>query len=149
LSARQADALDRIATLFVNRKGVAPWPLTGLRHKRMVLKPPRHLAGTDKLFALLDAVPSEDATLLADSFAAQGHIGRLHGPGVIMALTDPSQVDAVRRLIASTEIGLTMDVSAGTDVLVACGGADKGKSHTAAFQWFMAIVWIFSRFPTA
>lgn len=149
LSARQADALDRIATLFVNRKGVAPWPLTGLRHKRMVLKPPRHLAGTDKLFALLDAVPSEDATLLADSFAAQGHIGRLHGPGVIMALTDPSQVDAVRSLIASTKIGLTMDVSAGTDVLVACGGADKGKSHTAAFQWFMAIVWIFSRFPTA
>lgn len=146
LSARQAEALDRLAALFISRRGLAPWPLEQLRHKRMLMKPPRHLNGSEKLFKLLDAVPDASAKLLAESYSKQAHISRLHASDVIMELTTVDHVDAACRFLATTGIGLSIETSATTKVVKVSDGMDKGKSHTAAFQWVMTIFWIYGRF---
>ncbi|WP_147281706.1 hypothetical protein [Dyella solisilvae] len=145
LSGRQADAMDRLASEYVSRKGLAPWPLAQLRQKRIVLKPPRHLSGTKKLFAFLSAPPDADTKLLAEIFVEQAHIERLHHSDVLMVLTTAHQVDAARRFLATTNLALGIDVSADSNVLTTRGGGDRGMSHAAAFRWVMAIVWIFTK----
>ncbi|MGB3461722.1 MAG: hypothetical protein WBA33_07140 [Rhodanobacter lindaniclasticus] len=145
LSARQAETLDRLAALFTTRKGMAPWPLEQLRHKRMLIKPPRHLNGTEKLFELLDAVPDASTKLLAESYSEQAHVSRLHASDVIMELPTVDHNDAACRFLADTGIGLSIETSGATNVLKVCGG--MGKSHAAAFRWVMCVFWIYAKFP--
>lgn len=141
LSERQADALDQIATQLVNQMGVSPWPLPALQ-KRAVLQPARPLEGTGPLFALLDAVPTDDLTILTASFAQQPHVNLLHGPDAIMVLDGDDVLGAARRLLAATNLRLRiLDGSSGTKTLVRMGGVDL-MSHAGAFRWTMIIVWM-------
>lgn len=141
--------MDRLATLFISRRGLAPWPLEQLRHKRMLMKPPRHLNGSEKLFKLLDAVPDASAKLLAESYSDQAHVSRLHASSVIMELATEDHVDAACRFLATTGIRLSIEASATTKVLKVRDGVDKGKSHIAAFQWVMTVFWIYGRYPNS
>jgi len=144
LSVRQADELDRLAALYFGRRGEVPWPVAPGGHRR-VLKPPRRLAGTEELFAALSTGPTEDAVLLAEAYSTQGHSKQLHASDIVMTLPTAAEVDAARRFLQVTDVGMDMTVSSGFDALVIRGGEDNRKSHAAAVRWFMAIVWIFHR----
>lgn len=141
LSARQAGVLDHLATRFATRMGVSPWPLPTLK-KSAVLDPARPLDGTAALFALLDAEPTEDLTILAASFAQQPYLKLLHGADALMVLDGDGVLVAARRLLSATNVRLTIrDDSSGTNILVPLGGVDW-MSHAAAFRWTMIIVWM-------
>ena len=141
LSARQAGALDQLATRLVTQMGLSPWPLPTLK-KSAILEPARSLDGTAALFALLDAAPTEDLTILAASFAQQPHVSLLHGPDAIMVLDEDDVLGAARRLLADTNVRLEIcNDSSGTRILVPLGGVDV-MSHAAAFRWTMIIVWM-------
>ena len=141
LSARQADALDKLATRFATRMGVSPWPLPTLK-KSAILDPARPLDGTAALFSLLDAAPTDDLMMLAASFAQQSYVNLFHGPDAIMVLDGDDVLGAARRLLSDTNVRLDVrNNSSGTKILVPLVGVDL-MSHAAAFRWTMIIVWM-------
>lgn len=146
MSSSQIEALDRIAADFLIRKGWTPWPLPSLNHKSAVVKPPRKLKGTGKLFALLSDAPNADTKQIVGSFPQQAFLSRKHAPNVVMQLETPADVDASRRFLDATGVELLLDQSAGIDVLRTREVDDGSKAHAAAFRWVMAVLWIYSRF---
>lgn len=145
LTARQADALDRLAAQYVVVRGASPWPLPDLERKRAVMKPARHLAGTEKLFAVLDTTPSDGLKELTESFTRQIHVSHLYGPRAVMVLAESSDLDAAVDFLGATGIRMTIDDATDLPILVASDDAGSAQSHVAAFQWVMAMLWIHAR----
>lgn len=142
----QVARLEQIARELVQIKGVTPWDFPGLRHPSAVLAIPRPLKATDKMYALLARDPPEELVHLAESWAQQSYIERLHGTGVILQLRSQGEENAGRWWLDTTELNLKLDKSAGVEVLRAPRGVPPSRSHAAGVQWVFSIVWIYSRF---
>jgi hypothetical protein len=103
------------------------------------------MKGTGKLYALLDKEPPDALTALADGWATQGYIGKLHESGVIMELGTPELAQSARWLVETTEVQLEIDRSVGREVLRVPNGQESSRSHGAGTQWVFALTWIFAR----
>jgi hypothetical protein len=141
----QVRRLKQIARELVRIKGVTPWVFEELMHRSAVLALPRSMKGTDKFYALLDKEPPDALVALADGWASQGHIERLHASGVIMELGTHELEQAARWLLEATDIKLELDRSAGSEVLRVPQGQEPSRSHGAGAQWAFSLVWIFTR----
>ena len=148
LTIRQVERLEKIASDLVRMKGVTPWPVPGLRHMSAVMAIPRSLTGTDKLFSLLHK-PPEFAIDLAESWAQQAHSDRLHGPHTIMQLSDKDEQGAARTMVGTLGIDIVLDQSEGVEILRSPDGVAPSRSHAAALQWVLAIVWVYQRFQSS
>lgn len=145
LTERQASALDHLAARYVVLRGASPWPLPDLKHKHAIMKPARHLAGTERAFAVLDMSPDDGLKGLADSFMRQVHVSRLYGPRTIMVLDESSDFEAAAAFLKATGMRLMIDDATGVGVLMVCDDAIGAQSHTAAFQWVMSMLWLHAR----
>jgi len=145
LSDGQVRHLERVARDLVQIKGVTPWAFQGLRHRSAVLALPRPLKGTDKLYALLDKAPPDELVRLAEAWAIQGYIERLHDHRVILELGTPELEQSARWLLHTTAVHLELDRSAGKEVLAAPIGVKPSRSHAAGTQWILSLAWIFKR----
>jgi hypothetical protein len=143
LTDRQVNRLDNIARDLVRMKGVTPWAFEALRHPSAVLKIPRPMEGTGKLYSLLDSPPAAELLSLAEAWAKQGYTERLHENRVILEL-DTELEAAALRLLDATAIKLEIDRSAGQKVLSAPRGEAPSRSHAAGTRWVLSLVWIYS-----
>ncbi len=142
LSPRQADTLDQLARTYALRRGHSPWSLPGLRGKRTTLPPPRRYAGTDKLFALLQAEPSAEVVMLANALVEQAYLERLHESRVIMELPSVRLVEAARQFMATTGIAATIERD-GSCVSLSVGHRQGRKTHEAAVVWILTVIWVY------
>ncbi|GAA0724746.1 hypothetical protein GCM10009105_37640 [Dokdonella soli] len=145
LTDAQARALDRAASELLLLSGQSPWLLDGLRHPRAVMAPPRAMAGTEALFDLLKSQPGEDLSLVAETWARQGQLRRLHESGVLMRLCSPRERSAAEHLVDTTRVGLEVVDAEDVSVLRIREQRQSGKGHGAAFRWVLAIIWIYSK----
>jgi hypothetical protein len=146
LTDRQASRLELIARELVQIKGITPWRFRGLRHPSAVLAVPRPLAGTDRLYALLDTQPTKALSCLVESWAKQGYVDRVHDTGVILQLNSHDEETSARWLLSETALSLELDLSGGVEVLRAPRGQAPSRSTAAGTQWVFSLVWVFTRF---
>jgi hypothetical protein len=149
LTDAQVTRLEQTARDLVQIKGVTPWTFPGLRHSSAVMAVPRPLKGTDKMYALLARNPPEELLRLAESWARQSFLERLHGAGVILQLSSRVEQDDARWWLETTGLNLELDQSADFEILRAPRETPSSRSHAAGTQWVFALVWIYSRFMRA
>ena len=142
ITTSQAIELDKAASTLFIRRGYVPWKLASQVEARYVLSPPRKLAGTDKWFGQLDHLPSLDLKQLAESWATQTHVERLHGAGVILRV-DPKDLLATHNLLGETGLKLQIAPVDGHHLINEGPRAGNEKGHGAALRWVLSIVWIF------
>lgn len=146
LTAMQANRLTAIAEQLLQRRGVTPWPVPGLRHRGAVMAVPRPLAGTDRLFALLDTEHVDPRLIhLAEQWTQQPHLDRLHPSGTILHLVTDADFRAAQWLLETTHVRLHISASHATSVLRAPTGVAASRSHAAGVQWVLALIWAHHR----
>jgi hypothetical protein len=142
LSQQQASRLQAAATRLLAQRGRVPWHVPGLRQPRAIMQPPRRLAGTQRLFALLDEPPSPAFQQLAAAWATRSYVGRLAEDASLLVLAS-EQSNAVTAL---RELGLTADVtSESTDgVFSSLRLRDPAgrSSFEPALAWVLAMLWL-------
>lgn len=144
LSDIQVEVLERAIADLIIRTGCAPWRITGIRKARVVMQPARHLAGTKKLFALLDESPNEWLVVLARAWAQQGFIDRMHDPSVVMVFEGEQERSAAQALLVTTQVNLEL-LGSGSSGGVLCyqeKSAPTGNFHGSALRWVLAMCWL-------
>jgi hypothetical protein len=149
LTDTQVNTLGVIARQLLQRRGVTPWPVPGLRHRGAVMAIPRPLAGTARLYALLETEHVDPRLLhLAEQWTQQPHLDRLHSSGTILQLNNDADIRAAQWLLDTTHVQLIIRESHHASVLRAPTGVAASRSHAAGVQWVLALSWAHHRLTT-
>lgn len=150
LSGLQVALLDRRVLDLAMRRGCAPWRIDGVRERSSLIRPARHIKGTEKLFTLLDAAPGEELKMLADAWVRHAHPNRLYARDVVLAVTREQERLAAQNLIKTTSIRLVYEeMGEGIGIVrVPCAQVKnlrtRRKSHADALRWILMISWLYS-----
>lgn len=147
LSSQQAEILEEAACELLVNLGAAPWPVAGVRQRRGVMPPARHLDGTEALFALLDGKSFDLLDSLIRAWLEQRFIHRLHDENVVLLLKTDEQQRAASQLISSTRIEFEIsETRQGEHALIASGsGAARRKTQVNSLRWLLTMHWLFGR----
>lgn len=151
LSDRQADLLDDAVHDMVVSNGAAPWLLPEVRQPAAMMHSARRLHGAEKLFNLLNRRPDASLVALADAFVCRGHLERMHGREVIVALRGATECDAARAFVAKGLARIEYAEGNGSGGVLRLAGADMGdkkarrNAHGDALRWILAVVWLYTR----
>ena len=142
LTNQQADALDAAALRLAKAKNKTPWAYPGIRHRGIVMAVPRAMAGTEKLYALLDQEPSEELVVLAEAWWGQPFNAKVQGGRMILELTEPRVSEAAYWLLDQTKLNLSIEVIGAVEALIITADVFPARSHGAVVQWIFSLICI-------
>ena len=145
ITEQQAIQFDKAAAELFVQRGYAPWRLPEQSNPRFIWPVPRRMAGSEKWFALLDEVPSDDLVDLAESWLGQPHAGRLFGDDVVMRINQ-NHLGAVHDLLSRTCIKMQVVTEGNHHLLKDPSGAVAMNGHSAALRWVLALVWMYANY---
>lgn len=151
LSDAQADLLDDAVRDMVVRNGAAPWQLPEIRQPAALMRAARRLRGTEKLFDLLNRRPEPWLVALANAFVDRGHLERMHGREVIVALRGAVECDAARTFVAKGLARVEYAEGRGAGSILRLADADmrdrkaRRNAHRDALRWVLAVTWLYAR----
>ena len=142
ITIQQAIQLDKAASELFVRLGYAPWKIPEQGSSRYILPVPRNIAGSDKWFDLLEEEPAEELKRIAESWAGQPHIERLHGEDAVMRI-EAAHLPVICDLLVKTGLKMQVVTSNGHHLLMDNQRAKYRKGHGAALRWVLSLVWIY------
>jgi hypothetical protein len=147
LTDQQVALLDAIGSDLMMRRGCVPWQVPGLKDRRGVLAPPRRIAGSEKLLALLDMPADTDLLELANAWVEYSYLAPIHGARAVVVAK--AGTDFGRIVALMQRHGVDLDVSLDADGRCILAGKDVGRRRVTlvpVLDWVLSILWIFARF---
>ncbi len=144
ITIRQAIQFDTAASELFVRRGCAPWKVQNHDGSRHILRVPRNIEGSEKVFELLDRDPSDAVSKLSESWVRYAHPERLHGKGVVMRV-EADHLPSVLELVAESGLKMQVVTVDGHHLLMEGQREKHKKGHGSVLRWVFSVIWIYNQ----